>query len=381
MSQLSSTEKPFCFLGSTEEKLSVADSLLCFLNDWSTTELWSDTVFGASDTAIETIESAFQRYDFSVFILTADDEVISRENRAYVPRDNIIFEIGLSIATIGRKNTILIKDKSAILKLPSDFSNLTHFEYDPSSNAIDSSMRSISGKIRSHFEKSKNKLIATARLSRLNSSVSEYDRLDFEKFLNRFIDSTYGHKVIRKKWEVKIDFDTSKTSLGIISEHMEFKYVLSNITDSSINYPMLFKGYQDEYSGIRAIKSYSNSSRWEVIDFDEVIDESESDSKIISKSSEVTIDPKDELEVSFHYCLVHKINTDSPLTHNVLFCREACSAFELSVLVPKEYSLELVQLSDCKVEPTELAQRKVYRWGIPLLPYHAIEYILSKKAT
>ena len=58
--------------------------------------------------------------DFAVFILTADDITVSRGVDFFSPRDNLIFEAGISFGTFEPGRTFLIPEKRDGFKIPSD---------------------------------------------------------------------------------------------------------------------------------------------------------------------------------------------------------------------------------------------------------------------
>jgi hypothetical protein len=93
-----------------------------------------DKVFELSQTNIENLESEAQAADFAIAVLTADDKrVKAAEERPHaIPRDNVIFEIGLFIGRLGRKRCLLVQEDRFDLELPSDLAGLAtaRFTYD-----------------------------------------------------------------------------------------------------------------------------------------------------------------------------------------------------------------------------------------------------------
>jgi hypothetical protein len=64
-------------------------------------------------------------FDFAILILTPDDAVTSRDAESFGPRDNVIFELGLFIGTLGRSRTFLLHQADSALKIPSDLAGVT----------------------------------------------------------------------------------------------------------------------------------------------------------------------------------------------------------------------------------------------------------------
>ena len=69
--------------------------------------------------------------DFATLVLTPDDLALSRSKLSPSPRDNVIFELGFFVGSIGRDRCFIVYDRTSDLKLPSDLSNITAATYEP----------------------------------------------------------------------------------------------------------------------------------------------------------------------------------------------------------------------------------------------------------
>ncbi|MEW8525218.1 MAG: TIR domain-containing protein [Candidatus Thiodiazotropha endolucinida] len=58
------------------------------------------------------------------FVLSPDDLVVKKERELNQPRDNVLFEIGLFMGSLGAKNVWLVVSRKDKLALPSDFDGL-----------------------------------------------------------------------------------------------------------------------------------------------------------------------------------------------------------------------------------------------------------------
>lgn len=76
--------------------------------------------FELSATYIESLEKVSHEADFAVLVLTPDDVTTSREAEKLAPRDNVVFELGLFIGSLGRERCFLVHEQRPDLKLPSD---------------------------------------------------------------------------------------------------------------------------------------------------------------------------------------------------------------------------------------------------------------------
>jgi hypothetical protein len=121
------------FIASSREGFEVAaavrDLVAAYPGDAVDVELWPDA-FALSDTYIESLEKAVGRADFAVLVLSDDDTSVSREEERRTPRDNVIFELGLFIGSIGRNRCYLVKDERTDLKLPSDLLGVKRASYE-----------------------------------------------------------------------------------------------------------------------------------------------------------------------------------------------------------------------------------------------------------
>jgi predicted nucleotide-binding protein len=119
-------DKPHVFIGSSREALPLAREIESALErDDLVVKLWTNGVFGASATVIESLESTARLMDFAVLVLSPDDKILSRDKEHIAPRDNVIFELGLFMGALNRNRTFVVFPRSADLKIPSDLAGVT----------------------------------------------------------------------------------------------------------------------------------------------------------------------------------------------------------------------------------------------------------------
>lgn len=121
--------KPQVFVGSSQLGRTVAEQLCLGLSDEVEAKLWSDGLFELSLTAIETLDNASRTYDFAVLLLTPDDIIKSKGRQSVIPRDNVVFEVGLFMGALGRHRTVLVVEDEKSLHLPTDLLGLTTARY------------------------------------------------------------------------------------------------------------------------------------------------------------------------------------------------------------------------------------------------------------
>lgn len=121
--------KPKVFIGSSKEGLDIAKAVELHLSRNCETTVWDSGVFKLSKTAIENLEESLTKYEFAVLVLTPDDILMSRNRKLGAPRDNVIFELGLFVGSLGRERTFVVCDPKKV-KLPSDWSGVQVARFD-----------------------------------------------------------------------------------------------------------------------------------------------------------------------------------------------------------------------------------------------------------
>src|SRR5262245_23212386 len=116
-----SKARPLVFVGSSSEKSEVPEVIVTLLRDVADVHTWkmSDSFKPTSSTLAGLLHAA-QRYHFGIFVLTPDDKTISRGSLQYSARDNVLFELGLFLGTLGPERTFAIMEQKKGMKVPSD---------------------------------------------------------------------------------------------------------------------------------------------------------------------------------------------------------------------------------------------------------------------
>lgn len=91
--------------------------------------LWSEGVFKVTNYTLQTLEDEVDQADFAIAVAHGDDITESRASEWPVPRDNVIFELGLFMGRLGRSRAILMEPREEKVKLPSDLAGITTIGY------------------------------------------------------------------------------------------------------------------------------------------------------------------------------------------------------------------------------------------------------------
>jgi CRP/FNR family cyclic AMP-dependent transcriptional regulator len=123
--------RPVMFIGSSKESLPIAREIRSGLRyDDILVHLWTDGgVFGASRFPIEDLEDQVLSSDFAVLVLGPDDKVFIRGEKAYAPRDNVIFELGLFMGAMKRERAFMVLPRDKDIKIPTDILGLKPLTY------------------------------------------------------------------------------------------------------------------------------------------------------------------------------------------------------------------------------------------------------------
>lgn len=123
-------DNPRVFIGSSTEGLKIAKKVKKNLNLRFTQQgkpidifVWNEDVFKLSESGLESLINESKRADFAILIFTPDDKIKTRDEKAKVARDNIIFELGLFMGSLGRERTYALVDDR--VRLPSDLNGIT----------------------------------------------------------------------------------------------------------------------------------------------------------------------------------------------------------------------------------------------------------------
>ena len=174
-------KRPSVFIGSSSEGLKIAKNLQVLLDRSCEVTIWSQGVFGLSQGTLESLVLALDDFDFAVLVLTPDDMVTSREATGSVPRDNVLFELGLFMGGLGRNRTFILYDRSEDLKLPSDLAGVTPATFEPhSSGNLKSALGAASTEIENCIDDLG--LRDKERLKQLSKATSDFDSVNKQMY-------------------------------------------------------------------------------------------------------------------------------------------------------------------------------------------------------
>ena len=138
------TYKPRMFIGSSVERLPIANTLQQNLEYDVEATVWNQAHFRLSRSTIESLLEALRSTDFGVFVFSPDDVAKIRGKQSRVVRDNVIFELGLFIGLLGRERSYYVIPRyQQNFHLPTDLIGVTPATYD--ANRSDKSLKAALG--------------------------------------------------------------------------------------------------------------------------------------------------------------------------------------------------------------------------------------------
>jgi len=115
---------PRVFVGSSKEGLELAKAVATYLAPDFDAVVWNHGLFRPGLYTMEVLDSAVREFDFAVIVGTPDDELTRRSHSDPTIRDNLVFELGMFSAVLGRRKALLLVPEGVDIALPSDLNGL-----------------------------------------------------------------------------------------------------------------------------------------------------------------------------------------------------------------------------------------------------------------
>jgi hypothetical protein len=122
-------QQPAVFIGSSSEGILVAKEVELQLKDFAAVKIWKNDLFKLGGGVLETLTDQLENFDFAIFVLSPDDALEFRGQNYFSPRDNVLFELGLFMGSLGRGRTFIVHAEGVDLKLPSDLAGIVTSPY------------------------------------------------------------------------------------------------------------------------------------------------------------------------------------------------------------------------------------------------------------
>ena len=154
---------PRLFIGSSSESRPIVEILAEELKDDAEVIPWTDPrTFPPTEYFTTSLLRAAASFDFGLFLFEPDDEVQSRERFSAVPRDNVVFELGLFMSHLGLKRAFPMVPRGRV-KMLSDLAGFQPIVYEEPEDAAE---------LKALIVKEQNKITRGAQVAKLKALLA-----------------------------------------------------------------------------------------------------------------------------------------------------------------------------------------------------------------
>jgi hypoxanthine phosphoribosyltransferase len=125
---------PRVFLASSTEAQRIMTAIALLVERAGGVPLQWPDAFPVGNFILEALLDASRNVDAAIIIASPDDRGVVRRKSSFMPRDNVLVELGIFLGTLGRKKVALVYAERAHgkLRLPGDLNGLTYMSYNES---------------------------------------------------------------------------------------------------------------------------------------------------------------------------------------------------------------------------------------------------------
>lgn len=177
------------FIASSSEGLPVARAVEKHFKAFGFEKVntWKEGVFAQNQSYLESLDLAAHLFDYGIFCLTPDDIREMRNEKSEVPRDNVLFELGLFMGRLDRDRAFILAESS--VSIPTDLKGINIGRYTTPNNddfmtAVNQPCQTIKNTIQELIEESRPGFLPSTALA------VGY----FENFVSRVVDGLLDEK-------------------------------------------------------------------------------------------------------------------------------------------------------------------------------------------
>jgi len=127
---MGSARPPSLFIASSSEGLPVAHDLQEALEHDCHATVWAQSALRPEHQLPSELVRAVKQHDFALAVFTPDDVLRRRGEDIWVPRDNVVYELGLATGILGADHCQFIVPRgSPAVRLPSDLGGVIGLDY------------------------------------------------------------------------------------------------------------------------------------------------------------------------------------------------------------------------------------------------------------
>lgn len=191
------------FVGSSTDGLPIAEAVRGQLEATNTAAVtvWSDGVFGPGEYVLSKLLDIADGFDFSLMVMSAADIVTSEGTAKPIPRDNVLIELGIFLATLGQLRTFFLYDENNPPKIASDLKGVIPLTFKGAEdNGLEAALSDACGLMTTRIEKrgrrqrpGEARAVDSPRI--LCAGTSEYESLGFGDDV-KVIQQRYGEESV-----------------------------------------------------------------------------------------------------------------------------------------------------------------------------------------
>jgi Predicted nucleotide-binding protein containing TIR-like domain len=199
--------------------------------------VWDQGIFEPSKYTLESIINALESSDFGVFVFTPDDVVTIRGEEQRTVRDNVLFELGIFIGSLGRNQSYIVKPSDIEdFHLPSDLLGITSLSYN--SSRQDGNLQAALGSACNQLRKVIVRGIAPSPAGLEDSALHELGEADILAILQSWMgnrDSRLNTQVIRyAEVDQELKFPSGSTKQFIVKVASKWDYIVEQRGEHTI---------------------------------------------------------------------------------------------------------------------------------------------------
>lgn len=124
------TNKPRIFIGSSSDSLNIANACNVALDHTAEVSVWPNVFDKAGSDALSSLMAKANNVDFALFVFSPDDVTSIRGSNHQTVRDNVLFELGLFIGSLGKERCFILKPRNKELYIASDLAGINMLDFD-----------------------------------------------------------------------------------------------------------------------------------------------------------------------------------------------------------------------------------------------------------
>jgi hypothetical protein len=122
--------KPRIFIGSSSDSIDIANACNVALDYSAEVSVWPNIFDKAGTDTLSSLMTKADNVDYALFVFSPDDVITMRGNKQPTVRDNVLFELGLFIGSLGKERCFILRPRNTELYIASDLAGINTLDFD-----------------------------------------------------------------------------------------------------------------------------------------------------------------------------------------------------------------------------------------------------------